>query len=60
MKQEGGSMLEVKRHVKWMMKQRDKTKDETYRVKRSSKHVRERKMKSVQTLRVISAVHREL
>jgi hypothetical protein len=30
MKQEGGSMLEVERHVKRMMKQGDKTKDETY------------------------------
>jgi hypothetical protein len=30
MKQEGGSMLEVKQHVKWMMKQGDKIKDETY------------------------------
>jgi hypothetical protein len=30
MKQEGGSMLEVKRHVKRMMKQGDKIKDETY------------------------------
>jgi hypothetical protein len=30
MKQEGGSMLEVKRHVKRMMKQGDKIKNETY------------------------------
>jgi hypothetical protein len=30
MKQEGGSMLEVKQHVKWMMKQGNKIKDKTY------------------------------
>jgi hypothetical protein len=36
MKQEGGSMLEVKRHVKWIMK---------HIVKCSSKHVREKNEK---------------
>jgi hypothetical protein len=40
MEQEGGSMLEVKRHVKWMMKPRVK-----HIVKRSSKHVRKKNEK---------------
>jgi general stress protein 26 len=58
MKQEDGSMLEVKQHVKRMMKQGDKTKDKTYSETFIETCKRE-KMKSVQTLHVISVVRRK-
>jgi hypothetical protein len=54
MKQEGGSMLEAKRHVKWMMKQGDEAYNETF-----VETCKREKMKSVQILCVISTVCRE-
>jgi hypothetical protein len=51
-------MLEVKQHVKQMMKQRDEAKDKTYN-EMFVKTCKRKKMKSVQTLRVISVVHRK-
>jgi hypothetical protein len=51
MKQESGSMLEAKRHVKWMMKQGDETYNKTF-----VKTCKREKIKSIQILCVISTV----